>query len=381
MNILNVNMSIDPVTGGGSSERTLQISRNLSRLGHNCAILTTNKGFSLSFSRQCIDWGLNIIALPLLWDRFYLHKPSIALIEKVIASADIINLMNHWTIINALVYRATIHQAKPFTVCPAGALQIFGRSKIVKMMYNRFIGYRIIRNAHGCIAISANEIDHFESYGVPRRKVTIIPNGVDVKDFYFSDGSAFRKRHRLGHSPIILFLGRLNHIKGPDILLEAFSRCAESEKLKPYHLVFAGPDGGMRKILNRRTNYAGLKNRVHFVGHITKHEKPDVFGAADFLAIPSRQEAMSIVVLEAGITNTPVLLTKECGFSEVESVDGGRVVEATVEGLQNGLLSMAKDRRQLEIMGESLGNYVRKNFLWDKIAQNYLTFISRLVQS
>jgi len=59
MNILNVNMSIDPVTGGGTAERTLQISRALNRAGHQCTVLTTDKELSPAYLYQCIKWGLN----------------------------------------------------------------------------------------------------------------------------------------------------------------------------------------------------------------------------------------------------------------------------------------------------------------------------------
>ena len=272
--------------------------------------------------------------MPSLWKRFYLPKPSQDLIEKLVAGTDVVNLMSHWTLINALVYRAAKKLSKPYTVCPAGTLPIFGRSRVLKELYNYLIGGEIILNAKGCIAISPNELEQFKSYDVQPGRVTVIPNGINPDDFSESDGKKFRARHGIGDAPLILFMGRLNIIKGPDMLLDAFCRCSQDEHMKPYHLVFAGPDGGMLSALKRMVEVSGVKDRVHFTGHIGGSEKSDAYQSADFLVIPSKQEAMSIVVLESGIAGTPVLITDQCGFDDVAAIAGGMVVAASVEGLQ-----------------------------------------------
>jgi glycosyltransferase involved in cell wall biosynthesis len=373
-------MTLDPVTGGGSAERTLQLSRALNQTGHQCTILTTDKGFSTAYLQQCRKWGLSVVALPSLWERFYLPKPSQHLIRKLVAGADMVNLMSHWTLINALVYRAVKKLSKPYTVCPAGMLPIFGRSRVLKELYNHLIGGEIILNSNGCIAISPNEIEQFNSYGVQPGRITVIPNGINPDDFSESDGKKFRARHGIGNAPFILFLGRLNIIKGPDMLLDAFCRCSQDERMKTYHLVFAGPNGGMLNELRRMVDTSGVKNRVHFTGYIGGSEKYEAYRAADFLAIPSRQEAMSIVVLEAGITGTPVLITDQCGFDDVAAVAGGMVVAASVEGLQKGLLSMAGDPERLEIMGQHLKEFTCEHFLWDHAANRYLELFSRIMQ-
>jgi glycosyltransferase involved in cell wall biosynthesis len=378
MNILNVNMSIDPVTGGGTAERSLQISRSLARAGHLCTILTIDTGLSANYLRQCSKWGLSVVALPSLWRRFYLPKPSQNLIKRLVAGADVVNLMGHWTLINALVYRVVINLAKPYTVCPAGALPIFGRSKVLKKIYNYFIGREIIVQANGCIAISPNEIKYFKAYDVQPNKVSVIPNGINPDDYPESDGEKFRARYGVGDAPMILFLGRLNIIKGPDMLLEAFCRCSQDDCMKTYHLVLAGPDGGMLKQLRQMVESSSVKNRIHFTGHLSGSEKSEAYRAADFLAIPSRQEAMSIVVLEAGITGTPVLITDQCGFDDVATVAGGMVVEASIEGLQKGLLSMINNHKRLEIMGKNLREFTRESFLWDHIVNRYLELFARI---
>jgi glycosyltransferase involved in cell wall biosynthesis len=372
-------MSLDPVTGGGTVERTLQISRALVRAGHTCTILTTDVGLSPGYVKQYRQWGLTVSALPSLWPRFYLPKPSQNLIEKLVADADVVNLMCHWSLINAMVYQIVIKLGKPYTVCPAGALPIFVRSTVLKKLYNLVIGRKIIRNASGCIAISHNEIEHFKSYGVQPDKVIVIPNGINPADYPESDGKKFRTLHGIGDAPFILYLGRLNFIKGPDMLLEAFCRCAHDERMKEYRLVFAGPDDGMLDKLRRIVGTSEVIDRIHFTGYISGAEKSDACRAASLLAIPSRQEAMSIVVLEAGITGTPVLITDRCGFDEVAAAAGGLIVEASIGGLQKGLLSMTRNPERLQVMGRNLEAYTREHFLWDYAASKYLKLFSKIM--
>ncbi|MBW2742297.1 MAG: glycosyltransferase, partial [Deltaproteobacteria bacterium] len=298
-------------------------------------------------------------------------------IRNIVKDADVVHLMGHWTFINALVYFIAHRLNKPYVVCPAGALPIYGRSKFIKKLFNWIIGSKIISNANGHIAIAVNEIDQFQAYGVEAGKISIIPNGINAEEFQISNVTKFRKKYGLSNDPFIMFMGRLNYIKGPDLLLHAF--CNVKEGLLDFRLVFAGPDGGMLGELKEKSKVMEIANRVHFTGYLGGEEKSSAYHAADLLVIPSRQEAMSIVVLEAGITGTPVLLTDQCGFNEVESIGGGQVVPASVEGLQNGLLEILRDSSQLKLYGVSLKQYVYKHFTWDSVISKYLKLYRQIL--
>jgi glycosyltransferase involved in cell wall biosynthesis len=92
-----------------------------------------------------------------------------------------------------------------------------------------------------------------------------------------------------------------------------------------------------------------------------------------------RIEAMSIVVLEAGITGTPVLLTDRSGFDEVEKVEGGRVVPVSVEGLRHGLVELLGRPDALGDMGGNLRRLVRDGFTWDSVIAEYLALYDRVL--
>jgi len=375
MMVLNVNSSIDSHKGGGMAERTFQVSKFLARAGVECTVLTTDMGLTPERVRSMEN--VEVIALPCLNHRFYLPKFSYAGLREIVKRADIVHLMGHWTFLNALAYQIVRSLGKAYAVCPAGALPVFGRSKMIKMMYNQLAGKRIIRNADCHIAITRGELPAFLSYGVDSDRVSVIPNGINPDDFLERNDAEFRKKFGLSEKLIILYMGRLNRIKGPDLLLRAF--CSLKDELPEYQLVFAGPDEGMMEELKKLVALSDMEDRVRFIGHIGGVDKSFAYHAAELLVVPSRQEAMSIVALESGVTGTPVLITDQCGFNEITAADGGRVVPATVDGLKEGLILMMADCDGLRTMGAKLKQFVEENFTWDLVAAEYIHLYRRIL--
>jgi glycosyltransferase involved in cell wall biosynthesis len=138
---------------------------------------------------------------------------------------------------------------KPFAFCPAGALNPFGRSLKLKYAYDALSGRELVRSAAVCVAITEQERIDFAAYGVPPERIALIPNGIDPAQYARADEPQaernIRERLNIGAEPYIFFLGRLNTIKGPDLLLEAFSQVLK--RFPELHLVFAGPDGGLQQ--------------------------------------------------------------------------------------------------------------------------------------
>lgn len=375
MKVLSVNVTLDPVSGGGTAERTFQMSRFLARAGTECTVLTLDVG--LEPARVAALDPVKVVVLHCVMPRFYLFQLPEPRLDDLVRWADVVHLMGHWTILNALVYRAARKWGKPYVVCPAGALPIYGRSRTFKTLYNRIIGKRIIRNADACVAIGSNEIGHFSDYGVSNEKVALIPNGIDPDDSRESDADTFRRKFRLPQVPFVLFLGRLDPIKGPDLLLTAFGSIAAA--LPDTHLVFAGPDNGMLGTLRELTARFGIENRAHFIGPIRGEDKSRVLHAACLLVVPSRQEAMSIVALEAGACGTPVLITDQCGFDEITQSGGAIVVPADEAGLRDGLAALLDDPDKLPGMGAKLREFVLRQYLWTHTAQRYLELFSQVI--
>jgi glycosyltransferase involved in cell wall biosynthesis len=365
MKILNVIANMDEETGGGSTERARQLSLHLSKIGHEVVILSTN--YRLSSSVASSLGGVQLITLPCLNSRYLVPLPLLGKISRAVKEADVIHLFNHWTLINVMIFAfARVHK-KPHVVNPLGSLCIVGRARLLKRMYNILFGKRIVQKASLCVVATRNEMPAFRSYGVDKSRIVHIPNGINEEDYRETGDPEFRSNIGVGEHPFILFVGRLNPIKGPDLLLQAF--CRVKDRFPDIHLAYIGPDEGMQTSLRIIASEHSVLKRVHFLGFVSREDKSRLLHSMRFLVIPSRQEAMSIVVLEAGITGKPVVLTDQCGFDEVEEVGGGRVVPATVDGLTQGIEAMLSQKHDLELMGKNLQRLVRDKFLWSSIAR------------
>ena len=374
MHILNVSALLDPVIGGGTAERTVQLSRAFSLHGWQTTCLCVDTGFDRPALQRRLG-GARLELLPCFNRRFLLPIWNRARMDKLIESADIIHLSNHWTVLNALVVRSAIRQRKPWIVCPAGALPLMGRSQGIKRVYNRFAGTRLIREAAAWVAITHRESTSFEDYGVAAHSVSVIPNGIEPSEYMDADADEFRRRHGLGDRSLLTFLGRLNPIKGPDLLLAAFQKIADRHP--SWDLLFAGPDGGMLHSLRSQASLLG--ERVKFLGHVGLSEKSSLLTASNLVAVPSRSEAMSLVALEAGACATPVLMTTECGFDDLPDSGGGELVGANAIEIAAGLDRMLSQPERLAAQGEHLREYIFGHYVWKSAVSRYESLFASIL--
>lgn len=365
MKVLHVSDAIDPSCGGGTAERTFQLAMALRRAGVFCTILCTELG--LGGKRRAELEGVELVSVPTLLKRFLVPSISRKRIDHLVAEADVIHVTGHWSILGARVCLAAQRMGKPYVYCPAGSLRIFGRSAWLKRFYNLLVGYRVVRGAARCLTVTELEREQFHEYAVPDERIVLLPNGVHLDPSIAPSPQAFRSRHGLQSKQVLLFLGRLSPIKGPDLLLEAFSGIATCHPQAV--LVFAGPEEELGSGLRAEAAHLGLTERVLFIGFIAGQDKQDALAAADLLVVPSRQEAMSLVALEAGLCGTPVLLTDQCGFDEVEGAGGGAVVAARADAIAAGIDRMLNAAGELPVQGEKLRQLVLTHYTWDGLTR------------
>lgn len=379
MRVLHVNHLLDAVTGGGTAERTYQLARFMAKAGVECTILTLDIG--LTVGRRGGLGDVRIHALPCLNERFFIPRVRAGEIRNLVADADIVLLSGNWTILNAVVFRACRRLDKPYLFCPAGALHPFGRSLFIKRLYEIVVVRNLVRSAAACVAVTEAECTEFSSYGVSDDHIEIIPNGIDPDGYQPGNPdeavSRFRQAAGIGSARYVLFLGRLNPIKGPDLLVDAF--CRLDSALSDIHLVMAGPDGGLLAQLKAAAAAQGAASRVHFIGYIGGDEKTAALLGASLLVIPSRREAMSIVVLEGGICRCPVLFTDTCGLDDVARQGAGEMVPVSSIALAEALSRLLRDPTKTSAFAVRLQALVHQKYLWMVQAQRHIALACRLI--
>jgi glycosyltransferase involved in cell wall biosynthesis len=376
MRVLNLVSVLSGREGGGNAERTVQLSRALANSGTACTVLTLDIGDPLAQTGQLA--GARLVVVPCLNRRFQIPWPAWRIVRELVEQADVIHLMGYWSLLGVMVQTAARKAGVPYVICPAGALPLFGRSRWIKRLFNWIFGRRLIGGASGLIAVTRAELPDFGAYGVARDRVAVIPNGVVETDFESDEADGAQWARGIPSGRFVLFMGRLNPIKGPDLLLEAFGRVAA--QFSDVRLVYAGPDEGMRSMLERRSLALGIGDRVHFAGFVSGRAKAAAYRAACLLVVPSRLEAMSIVAVEGGICGTPVLMTDQCGLDDLAEINPGLIVPASIDGLTVGLRFALESPRQLADWGGQWRSMVRQRFLWRDIAQQFRALLEQVTK-
>jgi glycosyltransferase involved in cell wall biosynthesis len=166
-----------------------------------------------------------------------------------------------------------------------------------------------------------------------RKKVTLIPNGVDTKIFTPSQSNNPRD--------FFLFVGALKSRKGPDILIEAFAKSGISSRL-----VLVG-DQSNRKFLDSlvtRISQLGIEELVEFRESIDDNELLDLYQNAISLVLPARItedsfEGFPMVIFEANASGTPVITTRGFGadYAILEEANGFLIDQESSEQLSQAL--------------------------------------------
>lgn len=373
MNILHVNMSLDPVTGGGTAERVRQLHLSMSKIdGISSRVLSVESG-----EQSLLLESDDVVLLPCWSRRWYLPAPKLFTMYRMVRQADVIHLVNHWTIINAIIYWLARMTGTPYVVCPAGALSLFGRSQGFKRWYNWVVGISLVKYSAAAIVVSEDEVEVLKQYGAAAGHIQHIPNGVRLEDFSYTDEQLFRKHIDIGNADYLLFVGRLNEIKGPDILLDAFVEC--SSDFPDLHLVFAGPDGGMLDVLKYEAVKAELTDRVHFVGYTGGELKSSAYHGASLLVVPSRQEAMSIVALEGAVCAVPVVLTDRCGFDLLAEAGAAKLTVASTSGISAVISELMNDAVLRKKMGAKGQQLAIDAYTWEVASSRYVELFRQCV--
>jgi glycosyltransferase involved in cell wall biosynthesis len=374
MKILNVIMCIDPYTGGGSVERICQLSKYIGLHGHTCTLLTTKKGFNKSRAEKL--GSISIVALPYISDRFIFPLKLITWLFKNVKNYDVVHLSMNWSAITAITFIYLKLANKPFYFSAMGWLRIEGRSVLLKHIYRVLITLPLIRSAKKCIAVSKREVSDYIANGVSSEKIVYIPNGIEGSEFEKDDGGAlFRKKYNIDKRPIIFFIGRIDLIKGPDILLRAFGKICND--FSNYQLIIAGNELGYLSTIKSECKALKLENKVTFLGPIIGEDKVSAYHSAKLVVIPSRFDSMTVVALEAAASSSPILITKECDFSELALASAGIEVNANETEVEEGIRLALSSKIDLEKLGNNAKKFVLKNYDWNIIAHKFINQFSK----
>lgn len=215
-----------------------------------------------------------------------------------------------------------------------------------------------------------------EFYGADPNRLCTSPPGVDHR--LFRPGSKLRARQRLGlgKGPVVLFVGRIQPLKGVDVTVEGMAAVVERHP-DAILMVVGGPSGprGQAEMtaLRKRAVELGLAGNIRFVGPMPHGLVPDLYRAADVVVVPSRAESFGLVAAEAQACGTPVVGARIGGLIDV--VDDGST-GFLIGGWDpadhaEAVLRLLDDPELAAKMGAAAVVWSRR-FSWDATVRRYL---------
>ncbi len=180
----------------------------------------------------------------------------------------------------------------------------------------RIIGeQQVVDEADRLIANTADEAGQLvDWYGADPQRVATIPPGVDLETFRLTDQQAARARLEVpGDALVLLFVGRLQPLKAPDVLLRAAARLVaiDPELARRLRVIVVGAPSGSG--LSEPDAYAklaadlGIADLVRFEPPAGRAVLADFYAAADLTVVPSYNESFGLVALESQACGTPVI--------------------------------------------------------------------------
>lgn len=231
-------------------------------------------------------------------------------------------------------------------------------SKVKPLWRRRVLERQLARLSHGVVAVSNDVADNLcGQIGIPRRRVTVVPNGVDLQRYRPDAALRQDMRRQLAADEgdvLVGIVARLVPVKAHDVLLAAFAQVhAEFPRAR---LVLAG-DGPCREALQQQCRELGLDGPVHFLGEV--RDTPRVLNALDVYVLSSHSEGMNLTMLEAMGCGLPIVATAVGGNVQVvrEGGTGLLVPPADPAGLARALSRLVADaglRRRLGVAGRQL---------------------------
>jgi len=211
-------------------------------------------------------------------------------------------------------------------------------------------------------------------YKIPDYKLWEIPYGMKIGKIKRRVNPEDVKRHYGIHShlPVVLFTGRMEYQKGPDLLVEA---AAKVLKKRDAQFVLIGK-GKIRSQCEYQAKKLGIGNSCNFLGYAPDNTVIDWFNACDLVCVPSRNEPFGIVVLEAWDAKKPVVSSDAVAL--VDNFRTGVIAHKEPSSIAWGLNYVLEGLGHNR-MGEKGYDLLKKRYNWKTIAEKTLKVYEKVI--
>jgi phosphatidyl-myo-inositol dimannoside synthase len=368
-----------PPAVGGVETMTWQLSKHLQNMGEDITVLAPERsdaakfdgGETLSIKRYSLSDPQGFITK---------GKQKLALMKTlrqsvIDAQADAV-LCTGWDPCAYIASIARLPRIPYFLIAHGMELMQLPRGFAARQT-KAWMRRRALSGAKKIIAVSSYTRDRAVELGVPRQRVSVVPNGVVLAEP--------RRAAENGNGKVLMTVSRLVPRKGHDTVLRALPRVLEQLPDAVYRIVGTGPE---LQRLQELAKQLRISEQVEFFGQVSDGERQRLLSECNVFVLATREtptdfEGLGIAVLEAMQQGKPVVVTRAGGVPEiVDDGSTGLIVEADEpETLAEAMVELLRDPARASAMGRNAEVMVRERFGWDVIARQYLAEMKATIQA
>jgi len=365
--IAQVNVYFYPAMVGGAEWYVYNVSRQLVKRGHEVHVYTCDsyRGKKIGPSEEQVE-GIEVHRLPLRADFTYRAKIWKNLRQALAETDhDVIHTYDYAQPHSYTATRVAESLGRPSVLTVFDIHSMIPRrfyKQFFMRMFDKFLARLTLGHADRILVRAPNLISNLLEMGTPKDRIVVTPSGIEDEALKPADGSVFLARYSIEKSPVILFLGRLNPLKGPQHIVMAAPKILS--KYPDAGFVFVGEEqGGYRKKLEALSREMGVSKNVFFTGPIYDIEaKNQAYAACNVFALPSSYEGTSQSIFQAMAQAKPVVATDRGGIPfQVDDGKEGILVEYGDQGaLADAILKLLDDPGLSASLGRNAKEKVKR---------------------
>jgi len=376
---------------GGIVFLAVDLAQEISEMGHNVTIYTTDLDFSNGSNKfnkklpRIEKFEKFLINRTHVWFSLKLFFVNTSMSKEIENDKpDIIHTIGLRSFQSIIAWRVSKKLNIPLVVSDQGGLTthpfLAESGFFLKTLYKiqDFFIKKIINDASVISVANEYEQKIFSSLN-KKSRIEIIRNGVNLKKLVSKHN--FKEKYQI-NSNFILFVGRFSKSKGIETLINAFSIVKNELKDSNIHLVIMGVDFGYQAEMEKLIKKLNLSEEIKVIKNPPRDDVISAYGESEFLVLPSQWELSPLVPLESFAFKKPVISTNSHGIPyTVQNNKNGILVEPenSLE-LSNAIVKLLNDSKLREKLGLSGYNFVNEECNCVSMAKNSLKLYENILE-
>lgn len=291
--------------------------------------------------------------------------------NKKLKADLIIHVHAWWNLVSVLSCMVAKYYCIPVVISPRGMLSThtLNHGNKLKKLFHRYIGKYLLQR---CFIHATSEKEKLDIIQLTStNNIQVISNMLELPCNNVNTTAIEHERFRL------LFLSRIDPVKGLDLLLNALATVSCD-----WALTIAGT-GSPNYILHLKqlSKTLGISNQIHWLGQVTDEEKFPVIGQHDLTVLVSKSESFANIVIESLSVGTPVLISDQVGLSDyVQQKNLGYICKLDPSAIKAQIELAYQDISKRQEIRKKAPGLIRQDFNDQVLINQYLMMYQKVLK-